>query len=456
MADFRFDFEWVLYPDDDLKVGETTAQLEIHVDGLCLTRNEDAWSRTVREYVIVSLYPLAMWFASSWWRLNHEILPSDARMCLAHDWRMSHELAAANMGFVWPNLILAPDLDEMRIWAQASQARGQTPVKYLHGLSRSRTVPRERFVHEVSSFINHVVARLHESGLHDSELAQLWTLILEDQTNPGECQKRRIEAELGFDPEEGPAALIRQAISLEEMVGSASFSELAGAYAGSKGNRIEAMSELIASNGIVGKPDIPIMDFDQPVRKPWKRAVSAAHELRQQIGEPGGALSNDVLYNLLGLSKRDVENWCPSGRTKASVAEAAERQNVKFIPRKKHPVSGRFELARFIADYARSRKLDPKSWLVTADLSTARQKFQRAFAAEFLCPISSLVEFLDGDFSESALEDAADHFAVSEQTIEALLMNNGYFSRPSLEADMPYDLAWDRSSHKLIDSFSNP
>ena len=204
MADLRFDFEWLSYPDDNLEVGETTAQLKVYVGDVCLTRNEDAWSRTVRDDVIVSLYPLAMWFASSWWRLNHEILPADARMGLAHDWRMSHELAAADMGFVWPNLVLAPDRDEVHVWAQASQDREQTPVKYLNGLTYSRAIPREQFTHEISSFVNHVIARLHETGSRDSELTQLWALILEDQANPQEQQKRRMEAELGFDPEECP------------------------------------------------------------------------------------------------------------------------------------------------------------------------------------------------------------------------------------------------------------
>lgn len=441
MADLRLDFEWLSYPDDDPKVGETTAQFELRVDGLCLTRNEDAWSRTVRDHVIVSLYPLAMWFVSSWWRLNHEILPADVRMGLAHDWRMSHELAAANMGFVWPNLVLAPDRDEIHVWAQASQDRGQTPIKYLNGLNRSQTVPKGQFIHEVSSFINHVIARLHETGQQESELAQLWALILEDQNTPKACQKRRFEAELGFDPEECPDPLIRQAISLEKKIGAASFSELAGAYAGNPGKQIEAMNALAASNGIIGKPDVPSMELERPEREPWKRAVSVAHELRRQIGQPGGALSNGVLYDLLGLSKRYLESWAPSGRAKASIANRTGESTMKFIPRKTHPASRRFELARFIGDYTQSVNLDPNSWLVTADLATARQKFQRAFAAEFLCPVSSLVEFLDGDFSESAVEDAASYFTVSDRTIEALLINNGYFARPHTEADMPYDLA---------------
>ena len=441
MVDFRLECDWFSYPDDDAKIGETTAQLKIHVDGLCLTRNEDAWSRTVRDHVIVSMYPLAMWFASTWWRLNHEILPCDVGSGLDHDWLMSHQLTAANMGFIWPNLVLVPDRDEIHVLAQASQDGLQTPVKYLNGLNRPRTVPKKQFVDEVSSFINQVVARLHETGQKDSELAQLWALIMEDQANLKEHQKRRIEAGLGFDPDDCPERLIKKAISLERKIGVASFSELAGAYAGDTGNRVDAMNALADSNGIVGKPDIPSIDVKKPVREPWELAVSAAHELRSKIGKPCGKLLNDDLYDLLGLTKEKVDNWAPSGSARASVAGSNNKGTVKFVPRKTHPVHRRFEFARIIGDYARKMKLDPKSWVVTADLLTARQKFQRAFAAEFLCPISALVEQLDGDFSESAVEGAASHFIVSEKAIDSILKNNGYISRYTPEAVVPSDLS---------------
>ena len=441
MADLRFDIEWLSYPDEDPKVGETTAQLKIHVDGFCLTRNEDLWSRTVRDSVVVSLYPLALWFASSWWRLNHEILPVDGGIGPGHDWRMRHEPAAANGGFVWPSLILAPDRDEMQIWAQPSQDQMQTSVKYLNGLCAVCTVPKQQFVHEVDQFIDQVIARLHETGQRDSELTQLWALIQEDRDNPKEDQKRRIEAKLGFDPEDCPAPLMSQAIALEKRVGGSSFSELAGAYAGQAGNGIDAMNRLVESSGIVGKPEIPDISTGCNEPEPWKRALSAAQELRRRISVPEDAIPNTVLYGLLGLSKRDVESWSPAGCTKASVAEPSDKSAMKFIPRKTHPVARRFELARFIADYTRSKKHDPESWLVTADLSTARQKFQRAFAAEFLCPTKYLFRFLGGDFSESAVEDAAYHFSVSERTVESKLMNSGYLLQPSPETDLPYDLA---------------
>ena len=428
MTDIQFDFDWDSYPDDDRRIGETTARLKIHVDGTCLTRNHDICSETIQDHVIVSLYPIAMWFASSWWRLNHEIrpAPADVRSGLAHDWRMSHELAAANMGFVWPNLVLAPDEDEIRVWAQASPDQGQATVKYLNGLSRSRTLPREQFASTVSMFIEDVIVRLNETGLQNSELAQLWALIAADRENPKVYQKRRIEAELGFDPEECPNSSIKQAISLEKKIGTTSFSELAGAYAGHTEDRLKAMKALADSVGIIGKPDIPSMVVGQPEREPWKLAVSYARELRKQIANSGCVLSNDTLYDLLGLPKQVIESWMPTWRAKASVAESPSNETVKFVPRKKHPVGKRFELARFIGDYTRAKNLNPESWLVTADLSTARQRFQRAFAAEFLCPITSLVEYLGGDFSETAVEEASSYFEVSERTVESLLMNNGY------------------------------
>ena len=217
MVDFHFEYEWVSYPDDDRNIGETTAKFRIHVDGLCLTRNEDS-SGVVRDHVMVSMYPLAMWFASSWWRLNHEVFPAKSGEKPDHDWLMSHQLTAVDMGFVWPNITFVPDADGIQIRALATQDCQQTPtsVKYLNGFDESRTVSREEFAREVSSLVNRVIVRLDEAGQKDSELAQLWALVLKDRVNSKEYQKRRIEAKLGFDPDDCPEHLIRQTISLED------------------------------------------------------------------------------------------------------------------------------------------------------------------------------------------------------------------------------------------------
>jgi len=82
----------------------------------------------------------------------------------------------------------------------------------------------------------------------------------------------------------------------------------------------------------------------------------------------------------------------------------------------------RFELARFLGDYLSSR--GSGAWLPATDAHTARQQYQRAFAAEFLCPIGPLADFLAGDLGPAAIDDAAEHFAVSERAVETQLANH--------------------------------
>lgn len=74
-----------------------------------------------------------------------------------------------------------------------------------------------------------------------------------------------------------------------------------------------------------------------------------------------------------------------------------------------------------------------------AAIVASTQKRQRAFAAAFLCPIDSLIEFLDDDFSETALEAAAQHFEVSERIVTYQLANNGY-SFDQAASSPPYRL----------------
>lgn len=441
MSKLQFHFDWNSYDEIHKEIGETTARVSIFLDDCCLTRNEDIWSKTIRDQMHVSLYPLAMWFASSWWRLNYEVLPANARKVPTHDWRMSHEMAAANMGFVWPTIMFSADGDSIQVWAQASRGDKEESVRFLNSLDYVHYVPKEEFEKEISSLVNHVLARLDAVGCRDSDLASLWGFISDDMSNPTEHKKRRLEAELGFDPESCPDTMIEHAIALEEKIGVNSFSELTGAFGETNRDRLLAMRELVDAEGIFGNPN-QILDFsiDESERKPWEVAVSAARELRQRMGNKDEPLDNSTLRELLGLPEAEIENWNPGRRTQASIA-GYEQGGMKFIPRKTHPVAQRFELARFLGDYARSKNINPSSWLVSADLATARQKFQRAFAAEFLCPVNSLVDYLGDDFSETALEDAANHFAVSEKTVDSLLMNNGYLPRHVQDSGMPYVLA---------------
>ena len=62
-----------------------------------------------------------------------------------------------------------------------------------------------------------------------------------------------------------------------------------------------------------------------------------------------------------------------------------------------------------------------------------RQRFQRAFAREFLCPFDNLMELVGpGTPSTDDIDSAAEHFQVSDRTVTATLVNKGVLGRDAL------------------------
>jgi hypothetical protein len=421
---------------------ETVAQFALRVGDVCLTQNEDIWSRTVRDNVLVSLYPLAMWLTASWWRLHYEPLPKHGSQP-STDWRLGHELGAANHGYVWPHILMASDGEAMQIWAVPSDPKCRQSVRYLTGLQSARSVPLTDFRNAVDEFIEGVLERLRASGHAQTDLAGLWGLVLEDRSDPEHAKVRKIEAQMGFDPEECPDSVIAQALELEQRMGSAALSELAPVY-GKRGTEVglTEISEFADSDGLMGRPEIKRGDSGSVPQNapPWQRAAQAARNVRRSIGETTASIENQTLYGLLGLSANDVEEWTPASRNKVGMGIPNKGKTIKFLPRKRHPIAKRFEFARFLADHVGGWSATDQ-WLASTDLATSRQKFQRAFAAEFLCPITSVVGFLGGDFSEPAIEEAAAHYGVSDQTVESLLSNNGYIAPRQDGGWMPYRVA---------------
>ena len=433
--------DWEPCEDPLAGVGETVAPLAIELDGQCLTRNVDVRSGSVRDHALVSLYPLAMWIASSWWRLNCEILPAESGNGPCHDWRMSHEMAAAGTGFVWPSIMFFADGDMIRIRARTFRRDREASTRYLNGLSCDYSVPKEQFERETSSLVERVIDRLRATGCEETDLFDLWKAISEERRNADVCRKRKIEAALGFDPEECPADMMAEAILLEDRIGTNSFGELAGAYADLDATRVSAIRNLVRqidAHGIDGNLD-KVLDISIEDRngQPRNIAATAARRLREKIANPIGEFDDSTLSELLGLPAMGIDGWLPPPRSRASAAHVGDANAIRVLSRKAHPVARRFELARFIGDYIRGANGPSRPfWLVTADLSTTRQEFQRAFAAEFLCPFHSLARYLNGDYSAPALEDAADHFRVDTTTVESLLADNGCISRYALESGM--------------------
>ena len=438
MAELRINAKWMASVSGEPEVMATAAWVEMYVDNISLNRNQDIWAETVRDNVFVSAYPLAMWFASSWWRLNHEPLPMQQP---GHNWRMVHELGAANHGFVWPRVIFIPDGEAIHVWAGTSMTLDQS-VQYLQALDVPRMITLTGFQQSVERFIHSVLARLDAMGLAGPNLAHLWALVQEDLADPEAVRRRKLEAELGFDPEECPEQALNAALQWESQVGDAALSELAPAIAASGATPdLALIGQLASVGGIVGIPELSPDSIDHLDHgAPWERAIHDARALRNKIGNVSGPVPDRSLHDLLGMSSEAAANWsAPVGRSPVAVAIPMNDHRLKFVPRRHSPAGKRFELARFLGEYLRPSTHELR-WLVSTDLSTFRQKYQRAFAAEFLCPIDLLTSFLDGDFSSYAIEEAAAEFDVSEQTITSLLLNNGYIHHHGT-GSMPYRMA---------------
>lgn len=433
MSDLRFSMDWLASGSLDPVLRDTSAQLAIHVDDVCLTRNEDVWSKTLRDNILVSVYPLASWLAESWWRLNHEPLPAQGNSPWL-SWRMAHELGAANHGFVWPRILFVPDGESMSVWAEPVAVQGQS-VSYTTGLDTPRTLPLPAFQRTIDSLIEAVISRLHAVGQGQTGLASLWKLIQEDRSNPERARVLQLEAQMGFDPEECPQAVMQEAVRMQSSTGPAAMSELAPVF----GNSVSRIEDLQQQCGLLAQPQVTSADIDMlsTQARPWEQGAAAAKKLRDRLGNQASPVSDRTLFDLLGVSYEQARRWSPV-RNPVAIAKPDHEGHWTMIPRKPHPIARRFEWARLLGDVL-SRPKGDRGWLVSSELTTARQKRQRSFAAEFLCPISALVALLDGDYSESAQEEAASHFEVSEKTVASLLANHGYIE--GFEPTIPYHLA---------------
>lgn len=438
-------FEWLTCGNDAPEIRQTMGMFGLKVGDISLTRHEDTGSQAIRDTVLLSAYPLAAWMVSSWWRLRYEPLPP-AGIQPSISWRMAHELTAANQGFIWPRVILASDLESMQIWSTASSATDLQSIRYINSLEHSFSVSLLEFEQKAKDFIESVLSRLRATGMATTSLASLWQEVQEELAEPDARQYRRLEAELGFDPDECPETLVQDAINLTDRMGKAAFSEVAPVYSkdiSSERLLSTQITELVQASGLLGKPTLSFENLaaEASVKTPWQKANDVALRLRHELDGQEKPVTDEQLYDLLGLQKTEYENFQPPHRQSVSIAVPSDKTGFRFYPRKKHPAAKRFELARFLGDHLLYGSFGA-AWLTSTDLRTSRQQYQRAFAAEFLCPFSSLQAYLDHDYSESAMEDAAEYFQVSFQTVESILMNHGLRSFPQAasyrEVSLPY------------------
>jgi len=336
---------------------------------------------------------------------------------------MSHEVAGAGRGYLWPLLTFESDGLAIDVTCRPSNPLSDEPVRYLADFREA--ISASAFEQMLDRFVNLVLARLEASDVSQTDLHDLWCELQDERRSPDLADNRRLEARLGFDPGEAPEALMQRLSALCRTAGHGAVDELAPVCAGSQHaeilDKIQEFSELPGVTAHVSMAE-SLRPEAVASAAPWERGQSLARMARQYLGLDHQPISDKQLADALGVSEIPK----PDASTARSLLGLAIRSpgnaRVKLLFRKRNVPALRFEAARFLSEQISAPQRE--SWLPATDTRTARQKTQRAFAAEFLCPIGALREFLDRDFSPDSIATAGDYFGVSDLAVKSVLANH--------------------------------
>ena len=396
----------------------------------------------VRDYARLSTLPIAHWFTSNWWRLLWE---ASAEGEVSHDWNMSHKIGASGDGYVYPDITFVSDWDTVHIQARGGTRFKTAPISYTESCNVFVSV--DDFRQAMAGLIEETIERVDARGKKSTELSAIWNIINEEQNDPDQAEWRKMEACLGYDPDEAPEDLVQKLLSVYSRdFGAQAVQEVAAASRHKTADDIDRLADCFSlsrpqwSVRVEGRSQIlDQMNADIPdhyrwkdVELPWQRATRAARAAREVWHLGRDPVYTSQLTDLFGVNIQDIVLDSMTGRMPLSAGmRTSSDKDFDIFLHQRPPTGRRFALARLIGDFLNDNKQEPLMPATRA--KTDRQKFQRAFAQEFLCPAQELGDFLNLAMypfpTEDDIDDAAHHFDVSPFTVQTTLVNKRMVER---------------------------
>ena len=426
----------------------TFGQLEISVGGRLLTglleHNEKMFKLQYSKGPFVPGYHLAEWFATHWWRLRWE--PNSKAMDYAshgshldnstYSWNLSHRMSDIGEGYIWPNIIFNCDGYLCEVTSHKSTDRF-APIEYLG--SDPTYLKASNWEAAVDVFVTHVMSLLDATNLHDTDLYVAWQELGQERNDEDLTRYRRIEALLGFDVDEGNEEYINAIIKDANDLGFDAVAELATGAGNvqTSASDIRDMSEKLG--GVVNVEDsIPLSPGDFPDVSGWGHDVAwrigklFAQSVRHKANLPDGPVSDQTLTSLVGASASVIDPYDNS--VPFSWIYGLNDMQARVVLRSGVPANRRFNMARIIGDWvfgiAQCVSTEPLS---PATMSYSyRQKAQRSFAAELLCPWHAIKEYFERGYDHEDIEQVATLFKVSKMVVGNVLENNSNLDRQLL------------------------
>ena len=376
-----------------------------------------------QEGPVASACRLAEWIAWHWWRLLWE--PSNQSSV---EWVRAHDMACIGGGWLWPNITMSSDGYRVILHAKPSSETPTEPLRYTQDIVT--VMSSSEFENGAKTFIRCVIDRLSNHANGDSFLCKVWRELSDDINKPDAFQYRKTEALLGFDPDQGDSRMVEAIMAGANDLGQDAVDELAADIVifPTELRRVAQKSGISANPGDGVSPIVKRWNRTGTFA-PWRVGVAAAQELRDREISGGQPIDDELLADMYGVSAGVLRGRSRQNRMTFSM-EGNAREAVVLRPCRR--TARRFALARMLGDRLLVETQDRLRPATQA--ATYRQKMQRAFAAELLCPIESLIEEMKGDYSEDGMEAAATKFMVSPWLVHTQLAKHDLVSndRPGL------------------------
>lgn len=416
----------------------TFGLLSMTANGRLLTGAQEVDGGELRRGPRVAGYPLAEWLVWNWWRIRWECR-RPASAVGERGWDFAHRMTSIGEGYAWPVIAIFSDGRRASLDSSPSREPYTTPLRYI-GAAGHETISASCLEAGIDKFVADVLARLDAPATRETNLHRLWEELRAEREIPEHARFRRFEAQLGCDPDGVAEDTIRARLDDAAALGEEALGEVAAAaaVAGEGPDRMMSAADFAdtaADSGFDADPGDAVTLADAavaPDAEAWRAGVRMAQELREREGLDGQPIPDARLAAFAGTTADAVSQHDRRSAGLSFVLDG-EDGGARVALRSKWTTGRRFELARLVGDRmfgATTGSMAEPLWPATRAYSY-RQKMQRAFAAELLCPFAAVEEMTRSDDSGERQRDVAERFNVSELTVRTQLVNRGRIDRES-------------------------
>jgi hypothetical protein len=336
---------------------------------------------------------------------------------------MAHSLAGIGFGYAWPKLKIVGDGQSTTL-AMFPGGSDWEPIHYLERFELCLSA--KTFEASILNFLRKVETRLREQQVEVAGFSSTLRRLEEERADPEIVQWRKLEAFLGHDPDEADDALIEKLYAFSDVFGVGIMNEMVAAFGAGAPTTFDQIDKLKTEAVEACFPDELKVSNDTaaPATEAWVKGEAAAKCLLEKLAFNGSVVSNCKLGEILSVQPAYFDsNSYGNGPLSAAFSGSSQNLEKLYLGKKWH-TGRRFDAARLIGDF-QLRTMEETVLPATA-ATTYRQKYQRAFAREFLLPTEVLKEFWkDHGTDDDAIEAIADDFEVSPRLVESTLINKG-------------------------------